>query len=1110
MITYLSAAWRKLLRSRAPEGKRRLMFEALEDRSLLALVADLAPVATPRNTAVGDVTITFSDAGNVVPVTGLDLGDFLLTLDGNQVPLTNLSLSGSGAVYTLNLAAATATAGTYLLRLVASTSGITEVGTGAALTDDATDTWVLDTTVPTATFSPITPNPRSSPVASVIVTFSEPVTGVDVPYFGLTRNGSTVTLTGVTVSGSGATWTVNLGAVTAPTGNYELTIAPTIHIVDAAGNSLATGNSVTWTTDATAPTATITVASPRNTPVSAASIAFSKPVTGVDINDFRLTKNGTSVALTGLSVSGAGTNYAIDLSTVTSTSGTYVLTLAASGSGIADSLGNALAANATATWLMDTTAVTATIAAVTPNPRMTPVGTVTITFNKPVTGVDILDFTLTRGGAAVSLTGLTVGGSGATYTVDLTSVTQAYGAYTFTLLAANSGITDAAGNALAANASITFTIDDRYEDNDILSKAADLGIVTGPLTLPSLGLVDGSDWFRFTTNKTGVAGNGVTIAFQNSQGDLDLDLLNVAGVRLAGSAGTGNSEFVSLAGRSAGTYYVHVYSKTGASNPSYALAINSPVVLGDDAYEDNDTFGAAPDLGSITSLVTIPQLVMADGSDWYKFHLLSTGTASDFAAIDFLNSQGNLDLQLYNSSNTLLTSSTGTTDGQQISLQGRPAGAYYVHVVGVSGATNPNYTLEIHGPPQVSSPDNTFNIQFLFSGLTTSQVAIFQQAAAKWESIIVGDLPSAVYTRAGFTSPVLVDDLLIDASAAPIDGVGNILGQSTNDSFRAGSGLPYHGTMQFDTADLAAMEANGSLLSVVEHEMAHVLGFGSLWTTKGLLVNSGTANVAYTGAQAVAAYDSVFNTTATSIPVENTGGAGTANSHWRETVFGNELMTGFYNSGIANPLSRITIASLADLGYTVNYAAADPYAPPSGATGGGGTLIVANTPTNNDLSVLKLAPPAGSSASSGSTRGGDVSLGPAPTMADAQSQAAATALYGSSNPANPLDVSDDGTVSPADALMVINALNNPRLAPSGAAGGAEGQSAAPYYDVNGDGHITPLDALLVINYLNAKSSLAAGEGEAAAWSGAMPLDPTDTDYLLNLLGADVAAAPRRG
>jgi hypothetical protein len=40
-------------------------------------------------------------------------------------------------------------------------------------------------------------------------------------------------------------------------------------------------------------------------------------------------------------------------------------------------------------------------------------------------------------------------------------------------------------------------------------------------------------------------------------------------------------------------------------------------------------------------------------------------------------------------------------------------------------------------------------------------------------------------------------------------------------------------------------------------------------------------------------------------------------------------MTGFLNAGVANPLSRITAASMADLGYVININAADPYSDPS-------------------------------------------------------------------------------------------------------------------------------------------------------------------------------------
>ena len=43
------------------------------------------------------------------------------------------------------------------------------------------------------------------------------------------------------------------------------------------------------------------------------------------------------------------------------------------------------------------------------------------------------------------------------------------------------------------------------------------------------------------------------------------------------------------------------------------------------------------------------------------------------------------------------------------------------------------------------------------------------------------------------------------------------------------------------------------------------------------------------------------------------------------SVFGPELMTGYLNSGAANPLSRLTIGAMEDLGYTVNYSVAQTY-----------------------------------------------------------------------------------------------------------------------------------------------------------------------------------------
>jgi hypothetical protein len=239
------------------------------------------------------------------------------------------------------------------------------------------------------------------------------------------------------------------------------------------------------------------------------------------------------------------------------------------------------------------------------------------------------------------------------------------------------------------------------------------------------------------------------------------------------------------------------------------------------------------------------------------------------------------------------------------------------------------------GSNRFARSDPAFNITLRMTGLTTKQEEIFWRAAARWAEVIIGELPDATYG-------VLVDDLLIDASVVAIDGPKGTLGQAAPDKLRGGSYLPYHGWMQFDSADLAEM-ADGSLYAVALHEMGHVLGVGSIWSYFGLLAGAGTSNPRFIGTQATAEYNNIFGTSATGVPVENTGGSGTRDSHWRESVFGNELMTGYLNSG-SNPLSRVTVASLADMGYQVNLAAADRYprsfsdGPVSDGRSGGGGL----------------------------------------------------------------------------------------------------------------------------------------------------------------------------
>ncbi len=97
---------------------------------------------------------------------------------------------------------------------------------------------------------------------------------------------------------------------------------------------------------------------------------------------------------------------------------------------------------------------------------------------------------------------------------------------------------------------------------------------------------------------------------------------------------------------------------------------------------------------------------------------------------------------------------------------------------------------------------------------------------------------------------------------------------------------------------------------------------------------------------------------------------------------------------------------------------------------------------------------------------------------------------GSTTPTNPIlqnprfaqDVNNDGSVSPIDALLIINAMSRVSSTSGERVSGEQGsQSAGPSYftDVNGDNRVTALDALQVINYLSRQLSntQSSGEGE---------------------------------
>ncbi len=252
----------------------------------------------------------------------------------------------------------------------------------------------------------------------------------------------------------------------------------------------------------------------------------------------------------------------------------------------------------------------------------------------------------------------------------------------------------------------------------------------------------------------------------------------------------------------------------------------------------------------------------------------------------------------------------------------------------------PNTTISASFTATAEALPSTYTIEIQYlTAATPAQEEAFTEARLRWESVIFGDVEDGLLQTSagdcGADSPAvdrIIDDVLILVSLEPIDGPGGVLAGAGPCYIRDPGDLTILGTMFFDTDDLAMLEADGFLTDVVRHEMGHVLGFGTLWSFQGLLAgaslppDNGT-DPHFTGNQGREAFELTGGATYTAglkVPVENTGGEGTADSHWRESVFDNELMTGFIGAGV-NPLSIVTLASLADQGYLVNLAGADTY-----------------------------------------------------------------------------------------------------------------------------------------------------------------------------------------
>ncbi|WP_454862765.1 Ig-like domain-containing protein [Pseudomonas hormoni] len=372
------------------------------------------------------VTITFSEA-----VSGFTNAD--LTLSNGT--LTSVSSSDGGITWTATFTPnASINDTTNLITL--NNTGVSDLAGNAGSGTTDSNNYVIDTLRPTATIVVADNALKIGETSLVTITFAEAVSGFTNADLTI-ANG---TLTAVSSSDGGITWTATFTPTASITDTTNLITLNNTGVSDLSGNAgSGTTDSNNYAIDTVRPTATIVVADTalRIGETSLVTITFSEAVSGFTNADLTIA-NGT---LTAVSSSDGGLTWTATFTPSASINDTTNL-ITLNNTGVSDLSGNAGSGTTDSNnYAIDTVRPTATIVLADTALTAGETSLVTITFSEAVTGFTNADLSIANG----TLTAVSSSDGGITWTATFTPTAGIISA-TNVISLANTGVADLSGN----------------------------------------------------------------------------------------------------------------------------------------------------------------------------------------------------------------------------------------------------------------------------------------------------------------------------------------------------------------------------------------------------------------------------------------------------------------------------------------------------------------------------------------------------------------------------------------------------------------------------------------------------------------------------------------